>query len=511
MTFWNILILITTCGLGFTTSAFLLKNRKIIDFSKKAKDAENMKEKSKEDALKIIKETKERVQKRRENIKQFIKNKEGRISKLEESLKQKSASLRKKEDRNNDVKLKLASYKEETQSLENSIKRTNETVLENLSKKTGESASKIKEDLLEQSKKELELENAEKLSKREEVLKEGVDKRAKKILIEVIQRVCSSTSVERRAVNINVPKDHIKGKIVGKDGRNILAFEESINVDIIFNDMPNNISISAFNLVDRRIAEVAMLKLVKNKGEITPELVKKLIKDAERDTDEELYKIGKNAIEKMKIKIESKELIRTIGRLQYRTSYGQNIMKHSMEVAWVCRMLGSEIGLNEKTCLRAGFLHDIGKAIDQDPNVKDCHDQLSKEIMEKYDFSEEEVHAAWAHHDAVPIETAEALLVKAADAVSASRPGARQESFEKYIERMKDLERTAKEFNGVKRAFAISAGRELRVIVDSDKVNDKGLYGLAKDMAGKIKQEIVYPGKVKVNVIRKTKHTETAR
>lgn len=470
-----------------------------------------MKEQSKEEAQQIINETTERVQKRRENIEQFIKNKEERIAKLEESLKQKSTSLKKREERNNDLKLKLASYKEETQSLEEAIKRGGKNVFEKLASITGESAEKIKEDLLEKNAKELEMENLEKLSKREEVLKEGVDKQAKKILVEVIQRICSSTSVERRAVQIEVPKDHIKGMIIGKDGRNILAFEEELSVDIVFNDLPNVISISAFNLVDRRIAQVAMEKLVKNKGEITPEVVKKTIKEAEKETDEELYLLGKEGVERMKIKNTDKELLRTIGRLQYRTSYGQNIMKHSMEVGWVCRMLGSEIGLDEQTCLVAGFLHDVGKAIDQDPNVKDCHDHLSKEIMEKHGFSWEEVHAAWTHHDAIPQETAEAFLVKAADAVSASRPGARQESFEKYIERMKDLERTVREFDGVKRAFAISAGREIRVIVDSDKINDDGLYGMAKKMAAKIEEEIVYPGRVKVNVIRKTKHTEIAR
>jgi len=254
-----------------------------------------------------------------------------------------------------------------------------------------------------------------------------------------------------------------------------------------------------------------MEKLVKYKGEISPDVVKKIMKEASKETDDELYELGKEGLKRMRIDHKDKDFIRTVGRLQYRTSYGQNIMAHSMEVGWVCRMLGSEIGLDDKTCLIAGFLHDVGKAIDQDPNVKDCHDFLSKEIMEKHSFTWEEVHAAWTHHDAIPQETPEALLVKAADAVSASRPGARQESFEKYIERMKDLERTAKEFDGVKRAFAISAGREVRVIVDSEKINDEGLYSLAKEMASRIEEEIVYPGKVKVNVIRKTKYTETAR
>jgi ribonuclease Y len=213
----------------------------------------------------------------------------------------------------------------------------------------------------------------------------------------------------------------------------------------------------------------------------------------------------------MGIEHKDQEFIRTVGRLQYRTSYGQNIMKHSMEVGWICRMLGAEIGLNERTCLIAGFLHDIGKAIDQDPNQKDCHDALTKEIMDKHGFSWEEVHAAWVHHDAEPQQTAEAFLVKAADAISAARPGARQESFEKYLERVQDIERTAIEFEGVKRAFAISAGREVRVVVDPDKMDDGSLPELARKVAKKIEEDITYPGKIKVNVIRRTKYTETSK
>lgn len=263
-------------------------------------------------------------------------------------------------------------------------------------------------------------------------------------------------------------------------------------------------------LVKRRIAQKAMEKLIQTRGDINKLVIQNIIKAAEKETDEELYELGKKALEKMGINHDDKEFLRIVGRLQYRTSYGQNIMKHSMEVGWVAAMLGSELGLNVATCKTGGFLHDLGKAIDQDPNIKDAHDRLSKEIMEKFKFSKEEVHAAWAHHDAVPQETPEALIVKAADAISAGRPGARQESFDKYIERIRALEETALAFDGVRSAFAISAGRELRVIVEPESITDDKMHTLAKQMATKIESELTYPGQIKVNIIRRTKHVEIA-
>lgn len=464
-----------------------------------------------EESEEIKSKAAEQVDRYKKDLAENARRKEERIGKIEISLKNKEEFLKKKEERNQDIKLKLASLKEETQSLEHTITRNSKWVIDQLTEKTGSTTEELKETLLESYKKELELNSAEKLVRSDENLKENAEKIAKRIIVEVIQRVTSDTSVERRAIMIEVPKDHIKGKIVGKDGMNIKAFEAAINVDVVFNDMPNVISISAFNMVDRRIANVAMEKLVRIKGEITPEIVTRTVKLAERETDEELFKIGREALRKMGIEHKDQEFIRTVGRLQYRTSYGQNIMKHSMEVGWICRMLGAEIGLNERTCLIAGFLHDIGKAIDQDPNQKDCHDALTKEIMDKHGFSWEEVHAAWVHHDAEPQQTAEAFLVKAADAISAARPGARQESFEKYLERVQDIERTAIEFEGVKRAFAISAGREVRVVVDPDKMDDGSLPELARKVAKKIEEDITYPGKIKVNVIRRTKYTETSK
>jgi ribonuclease Y len=323
--------------------------------------------------------------------------------------------------------------------------------------------------------------------------------------------MCSPTSVETKIIQVAVPKDEIKGRLVGKEGKNIHEFERLLEVDIIFNDLPNTISIAGYNLINRRIAQKAIEQLMREKRLITPQLLEETIKQAGKEIDKELYEIGEKVMKMMDLKNLDKELIKTIGRLQYRTSYGQNIMKHSLEVSWIATMLGSEVGLNVNVCKVAGFLHDLGKAIDQDPNVQGTHDFLTKELMTKYNFTEEEIHAAWTHHDSAPAKTPEALIVKAADAVSAGRPGARQESMEKYTERIMALEDAGRSFTGVKKAYAISAGRELRIFVDPEQVTDENMKPLAEEIANKIEKEISYPGKIKINTIRRTGFTEVAK
>lgn len=507
----NIILLIVSLATGALLSAKVLKGKNLINFKKFEEDSENLLLESKKEAEKIRQDNNVYVQNKKHSIEQYVEKKEQRIQKIQESLNKKELNLNKREDRLQEMSSTVLSLGEETESLKLSTKNVDKKIIDKLSSIVDVSPEVLIEEILKNEAEKLESENMERLSKREEVLKENSEKIARRIVVDVIQRLTSETSVERRAVNIKVPRDIIKGKIVGKDAQNIKALEEKLDVDIVFNDLPNTISVSAFNLVQRRLAETTLEKLVKERGEITPEVVIKKLEEATKDVDNELYKIGKKALNRMGIEHNNEEFIRTVGRLKYRTSYGQNIMMHSMEVGWLCRMLGNEIGLSDRTCLVAGFLHDVGKAIDQDPNVKDCHDLLSKEIMEKHGFNWEEVHAAWVHHDAEPQQTPEALLVKAADAISAARPGARQESFEKYLERIKDLEHLAVSYNGVKRAFAISAGREVRVLVDSDKVLDENVLKLSAQMAEQIEEEITYPGQIKVNVIRRTKHTEIAR
>ncbi len=507
---FNLILTVIGAAAGFSVYYFFIHKSNFFDLDKRKKEAENQMDKSKEEATKLVNETSQYVQKLKNQLEEEVQFKKERFSKMEEALNNKEQNVQKREERNNEVKLRLASLNEELQLVEDKIKQGHGLQIEKLKEKSGLNPETAREDIIKNTILSCEAENEERLYKMEENVKENADKTAKKVIVNIIQRLCSATSVETRAVLVAVPEDYIKGKIVGMDAVNILKFEQILDVDIVFNDLPNTISISAFNMVNRRVAQKAIEKLVRYKGEIFEETVERAIQDAEKETNEELYNIGKKASEAMGFQFKDKDLLTIIGRLQYRTSYGQNIMKHSMEVGWVAAMIGAEIGLDEKVCKVAGFLHDIGKAIDQDPTVQDAHDYLTKEIMEKHGFSWEEVHAAWTHHDAEPQQTPEALIIKAADAVSAGRPGARQESIHKYSERIQALEESGRSFAGVKNAFAISAGRELRVIVDPERVNDLRTHELAKSIAQKVENEIIYPGKIKVNVIRRTKFIEYA-
>jgi ribonuclease Y len=496
---------------GFLISAFVFGKRKLFDFNDKVKQAEEILAKSKGEMEVILEETKKRTAHLKETSAIDAARREERAKKTKESLDFKEEIIKKKEARNNEIKLRIASFKEEAQTTQNNIKRAEKDSLEKLTTKTGLTAEEVKERIINEYKTELELENEERIIAIEEDLKENAVKTAKRILTNTIQRLSSPTSVESRVVLITVPKDHIKGKIVGKEGKNVEIIENALDVIIIFNDLPNTITVSCYNLINRRIAQLTIEKLIRVREDLDETIIKKKLKESEADLDKELFEIGSGVVNKLGLKNLDKELIRTIGRLQFRTSYGQNIMKHSMEVAWASTMMGSELGLDVNVCKIAGFLHDLGKAIDQNPDVQGTHDFLTKELMEKYHFNEPEIHAAWTHHESEPPKTPEALIVKAADAISAGRPGARQESIQKYLERLEALESAANSFEGVKNSFAISAGREVRVMVDSEIIKDENMQPLAGNIAKKIQSELSYPGKIKVNIIRRTKHTEIAQ
>lgn len=507
----DILGLVLGTGIGATFIVFFLGGKTKENLEKREEEAEKIIKEKQNEADRILEEAKENTDNEKEGIEREFLIKEERIKNKEESLKEREESLSKRENRINEIKLAIASNEEALQAGKIETERIERKGMEELAKKTGKTIEYYKEEIINGYKRELEEESNEKIINIENNLKENANKTAKKLIVGVLQRLSSPTSVETRSVLISVPKDFIKGKIVGKNGANIVEFEKRIDVTVVFNDLPNTISISCFNLVNRRIAQKAIEKLINVRGDINKEVVANAIREAEKATDIELYTIGKNALEEMNIKVEDKELVRIIGRLQYRTSYGQNIMKHSMEVAWVATMLGSELGLDVKTCKIGGFLHDLGKAIDQDPNIQGAHDYLTKELMEKYKFSKEEIHAAWTHHDSEAPNTPEALIVKAADAVSACRLGARQESMDRYVERLQALEKTVKSFDGIKSTFAISAGREIRIMVDPEKIDDKKMLTLAESVASKIEEELSYPGTIKVNVIRKTQHIDVAK
>lgn len=507
----EIITLIGGALIGLFGGVIVLKGKGAVDMDKTREKAEKLLADAAKQKKDIAVRAEEEIKKMQQRFDELQIQREELIAKMEESITHKESTNEKREQKTQELKLTLASQEEEIQALEEGIDKLAENILKKLTETSKYKLEKVKDELISTQKNQIDHDAGARIQLLDEYTRGIAHKKAESIVVNAIQRLSSATSVERRMINVKVTKDKAKGKIIGRGGANIQYLESQLGVDVVFNDQPDIISVSAFNLVNRKIAERALQILANEKNEIGTDTIDRAIAKSTKETDEELLQLGKKGAEKIGIKTEDKDLLRTIGRLQYRTSYGQNIMLHSLEVGWLAIMMGGEIGLTIETLKKGGFLHDLGKAIDQNPDVIGTHDYLTKEIMEKHDFSWEEIHAAWTHHDAEPPTTPEAMIVKAADAVSASRPGARQESLDKYVQRLKDLEGTAASFSGVKKAFAISAGREVRVIVDPEEVNDAGVQVLATDIAAEIQGNITYPGRVKVNVIRKLKYTELTK
>ena len=341
-----------------------------------------------------------------------------------------------------------------------------------------------------------------------EQFKEEAEEEAKNLLAEAMQRYASEVATESTATVVQLPSDDVKGKIIGKEGRNITAFEAATGVDIIIDDTPGAIVISGYDLARRYVAKLAMEKLIKD-GRIQPARIEEVVAKMKEEVGKMMLEFGKRATEELGITNYPQDLLKIIGRLRFRTSYGQNVLKHSLEMANIGRMLAEEIGADAKVVTEGCLLHDIGKALDHE--VAGTHVEIGIEIARKFKVRPEVLHCIASHHGDTPIESPEAFIVAAADAISGARPGARRESFEAYVRRLKELEEVAKGFEGVKRAFAISAGREVRVYVDTEKVDDLGQQKLAKDIAEKIEKELTYPGVIKVNVIRERRIEETAK
>ena len=367
-----------------------------------------------------------------------------------------------------------------------------------------ESVAKLsQEDAKTQLKEEVESEFsdyfASQIKLKEKDMEELYEEKAKNIMAEAMQRFAAEVATESTSTIVQLPSDDVKGKIIGKEGRNITAFEAATGVDIIIDDTPEAIIISGYDLARRYVAKLAMEKLLKD-GRIQPARIEEVVEKMKKEVGKMMMEFGKRATEELGITGYPPELLKIIGRLRFRTSYGQNILKHSVEMANIGRVMAEEIGADPQIVVEGCLLHDMGKALDHE--VSGTHVEIGVEICKKFKVRDEVTHCVAAHHEDIPIETAEAFVVAAADAISGARPGARRESMEAYIKRLKELEEAAKSFDGVRRAFAISAGREIRVYVDTEKVNDLEQEKLAKDIAQKIENELTYPGVIKVNVIR---------
>ncbi len=338
-------------------------------------------------------------------------------------------------------------------------------------------------------------------------LKDEYEEHAKQLMVEAMHRYASEVATESTATIVQLPSDDIKGKIIGKEGRNISTFEQLTGVDIIIDDTPGAIIITGYDLARRYVAKLAMETLIKD-GRIQPARIEEVVEKMKVEVHKMMLEFGKRAATDLGIAGYPQELLRIIGRLRFRTSYGQNILKHSVEMAHIGRMIAEELGADSKIVVEGCLLHDIGKALDHE--VAGTHVEIGVEICKKFNVRPEVIHCVAAHHEDIPIASPEAFIVAAVDAISGARPGSRKESVEAYVKRLKELEEVARSFPGVQKAYAISAGREIRVFVDAAKVDDLRQEELARDITKKIEQQLTYPGVIKVNVIRDRRIVESA-
>lgn len=379
------------------------------------------------------------------------------------------------------------------------------TELERIS---GMSAEDAKNMLLEQLKHDLAQEQMQLIRENEAKIKEISLEKSKEILSTTMQRCMIEQVVETTVSVVALPNDEMKGRIIGREGRNIRALETLTGVDLIIDDTPEAVVLSSFDPVRREIAKLALEKLIVD-GRIHPVRIEEMVEKAQEEIDKKIWTEGENAALEMGVMGLNKELIKTLGRLYYRTSYGQNVLKHSLEVGHIAGMLAAEIGADEKTAKRAGLLHDIGKAVDQ--TQEGTHIQLGVELATRYGERSEVVHAIEAHHDDVVANTIEAVLVKVADAISAGRPGARRDTLEIYIKRLQKIEEIVNSYEGIKQSFAVQAGREVRIIVEAERFDDLASQKLARDVAKRIEDELDYPGQIRVTVVREFRTTEIAK
>jgi ribonuclease Y len=370
------------------------------------------------------------------------------------------------------------------------------------------SAEEAKKKLSEELKSEFAPFFAAQLKEEQKAMEEEVEEKAKNMLAEAMQRYASEVATESTTTVVQLPSDDVKGRIIGKEGRNNAAFEAATGVDVIIDDTPGAIVISGFDLIRRYVAKLAMEKLVED-GRIQPARIEEVVNKVKEQVAKMLLEFGKRATEELGITGYPQDLLKIIGRLRFRTSYGQNILKHSVQMGNMGRTMAEELGADPLIVAEGCLLHDMGKALDHE--VSGTHVEIGVEIAKRFKVRPEVIHCIAAHHEDIPIETAEAFIVAAADAISGARPGARRESMEAYIKRLTELEATAKSFEGVSKAYAISAGREVRVFVDAGRVDDLKQLELAKNIAKKIEAELTYPGVIKVNVIREKRVEETAK
>jgi len=504
--FWIIAIIVV--AIASTIVGFILRKytglRSIDSAEKKADDIlteAKTKQKqilleSNEKAIKIIEDGKIEANERRKEVSHL----QERIEKREALFDQKLLDLENRQQ-------KLYDKAKQVEVLKKDISKVKEQQLAKLEKIAELSTEEAKEVLFKNTEEKIKDDLVGRIRKLQNQSTEEIERQTKEILSTAIQRISHSHAMETTTTVITLPSDEMKGRIIGREGRNIRAIEKLTGVEIIVDDTPEAILVSGFNPIRRHLAKRTLEKLIAD-GRIHPGRIESVVEEAKKDLAKDIKKAGEDALYEIGITGLDPKLVMLLGRLKYRTSYGQNQLMHAIEVAKLSTLLAEELGADVNICKKGGILHDIGKAVDQE--IQGGHPEIGYDILKKFGLSEEVAYLCIAHHEDAP-KTIEGIICKVADAISGARPGARKDSYENYIQRLGELEAVATNFDGVEKCYAIQAGREVRVFVTPEKVDDLQALKLARDIADKIEQELKYPGEIKVNVIRETRITEYAR
>ena len=473
--------------------------KRVVDLAKV--EAENMKKeeifKAKEEIMNSRKELDQEIKERRSEV----QKQESRMIQKEENLDRRSENLEKKE----------RDLDKEYQSLENQKEEVNkvyEKQVEELQKIASLSKDEAREYLLNEMDKEITTEKAKLIRELNQKAKEDANKNAKEIISYAVQKCAADHTSETTVSIVSLPSDEMKGRIIGREGRNIKALETLTGIDLIIDDTPEAVILSGFDPLRREVARIALEKLIDD-GRIHPAKIEEMVEKAKEELNTIIKEEGERAALETGVNNLHPDIIRLLGKLKYRTSYGQNVLSHSIEVSNLARIMAEELGLDAKRARRAGLLHDIGKALDHD--MEGTHVQIGVDILKKYKENPLIINAVEAHHGDVEPQTLEAVLVQAADAISASRPGARRETLEAYIKRLEKLEEIADSFEGVDKSYAVQAGREIRLVVKPEKISDAQMVVMARDVAKRVEDEMEYPGQIKVNVIRETRAIDYAK